>query len=162
MNVIRPRSRGLPPPIPPLGNPAKAVLPHQASDAVAAAALAAVTQLFPHSWAPENPIAFCMKHANLRQQPPVRSLATTRGAIPPTVVATRRDPQTAAHQTDGKGVAATIDHDVLHFDSFAKNVAASRKKSRSFFTRVSSRLSEAISSSRGLPWPGNAAAPFDA
>jgi hypothetical protein len=151
LNVIRPRSRGLPSPTPPLGNPAKAVFPHQASNAVAAAALAAVTQLFPHSWAPENPIAFCMKHANLRQQPPVRSLATARGAIPPTVVAARRNPQATAHQTNGKGIAATIDHAALHFDSFAKNVAASRKKSHSFFTRASSRLSEAISSSRGLP-----------
>ena len=45
---------------------------------------------------------------------------------------------------------------VSHCDSFAKNAAASFKKSRSFFTRASSRLSVAISSSRGLPEPRNA------
>ncbi len=38
-------------------------------------------------------------------------------------------------------------------DSFTKNTAASRKKSRSFFTLANSRLRRATSSSLGKPEP---------
>ena len=65
-----------------------------------------------------------------------------------------RDFQTAAHQSDGISTATALDHLVPTGNSLAKNTAASRKKSRSFFTRASSRRSRATSSSRGWPLPG--------
>lgn len=45
-----------------------------------------------------------------------------------------------AHQADRILIAATLDRLISQDDPLAKNVAASRKKSRSFFTRDSSRL----------------------
>ena len=162
LNVIRPNAREFRPPTSPLRDSPKAVVLHQASNAVAAAGFSEVTQFFPHPRAPEDPIAFRMQVSDSNEQSLVGSLATARRTVAPTVIAARRDPQAAAHQPDRKCVTATLNHAVLHFDSRAKNVAASRKKSRSFFTRDSSRLSEAISSSRGLPWPENAAAPLAA
>ncbi len=61
--------------------------------------------------------------------------------------------QAPTHQPNRKRIAATFDHLIPQDDPLAKNVAASRKKSRSFFTHASSRLSWASFSSRGVPAP---------
>src|SRR5690606_11983276 len=53
-----------------------------------------------------------------------------------------------------------FDHLIPQDDPLAKNVAASRKKSRSFLTRASSRLRRASSSSRGVPLPPKATTPW--
>src|SRR5690606_6879805 len=78
-----------------------------------------------------------------------------RRALCPVVEAAGRHLQTPAHQPDRVLVAVASDHLVPQGDSLAKNAAASRKKSRSFFTRASSRFRVATSSSRGTPAPGN-------
>jgi hypothetical protein len=64
------------------------------------------------------------------------------------VVTAGRHAKTPIHHTNWKGVAAPLDHAVLHFCSLTKNVAASIKKSRSFFNGAFLRLSCIISSSR--------------
>src|SRR5690606_38046282 len=66
----------------------------------------------------------------------------------------------AAHQPNRELIAATFDHLLPQDDPLAKNVAASLKKSRSFFTRASSRLRRASSSSRGVPVPPKATLPW--
>lgn len=71
----------------------------------------------------------------------------------PGVIAAGGHLQTATHKTYGKLVATMLNRLIPQDDSFAKNTAASRKKSRSFFTRASSRLRFASSSSRGDPEP---------
>ena len=53
-----------------------------------------------------------------------------------------------------------MDTSVSHFDSLAKYAAASFKKSRSCSTLASLRLSNIISLSCALPWPGNALSPW--
>src|SRR5690606_29672500 len=81
-------------------------------------------------------------------------------SLAPVVVTAGRDSQAAAHQSHRKLIAATFDHLIPQDDPLAKNVAASRKKSRSFFTRASSRLRRASSSSRGVPVPPKATLPW--
>ena len=87
---------------------------------------------------------------------PHRSL----GRIPPVVFAQKGQSHMMIfpHQR-WLGCRCTV-NPAFHFRPLAKNVAASRKKSRSFLTRFSSRLSAAISSSRDLALPRNALGPF--
>ena len=72
-------------------------------------------------------------------------------SIPPGVIAACRHLQAVTHQVYREGFAAAVDHAVLYFDAFAKNAAASCKKSRSFLTRASSRFMATIPSSPRLP-----------
>lgn len=88
--------------------------------------------------------------------------AGTRRALPPIVVTARGDLEATAHQAGREGVAAALDLAISHFDTLAKNAAASFKKSRSFRVWASSRLRVAISSSRSLPLPGKTLAPLSA
>ena len=62
------------------------------------------------------------------------------GTPVPCIKAAGRDLQTAAHELNRVVAATALNRLVLHFDSLAKNAAASRKKSRSRFTLASSRL----------------------
>ena len=80
--------------------------------------------------------------SNSCQQPRVVLRPCTRWSAHPAIVSTGRDLQTPAHQSDGKRIAASLDHPILHRDALAKHAAASRKKSRSFVTRAHSRLEE--------------------
>src|SRR5690606_3233537 len=72
----------------------------------------------------------------------------------PGMEAAGRHLQAAAHQSNRVLIAVTSDRLVPQDDSLAKNAAASRKKSRSFFTRANSRLSASNSWSRDTPAPG--------
>ena len=55
--------------------------------------------------------------------------------------------------------STTLNRLILQFDPLAKNVAASGKKSRSFFTKTSSRLRLTSTSSLSLPEPPKAYCP---
>lgn len=68
------------------------------------------------------------------KQTPIITCPMTQGAVSPVIVAAGRNMQATAHQANGKGIAAAFDHAISHFDAFAKNAAASLKKSRSFLT----------------------------
>jgi hypothetical protein len=59
--------------------------------------------------------------------------------------------QQSTHHPDGMLVATSVNTAKSHFDSLAKNLAASLKKSRSSLTLASSRFSLVNSSSRLLP-----------
>lgn len=85
--------------------------------------------------------------------------SNTGWASLPVEISTGRDFQTPIHQPNGKLSATTLNRLILQVDPLAKNVAASRKKSRFFLTRASSRLSRATSSSRAWPEPVNACGP---
>ena len=145
-------------PAPPLGNTAQPGLTHQARDLMAATRLASIAQAFPHAWTPHDPILVRMQCPNSREQPGILLSSPTRRPGHPALVAAGRHPQPAAHPSDGKRLAAPLDHPIRHRDPLAKNVAASRKKSRSFMTRLNSRRSWANSSSRARPLPTNACA----
>ena len=106
--------------------------------------------------APYNLIVIMVQLTNPGEQPSALLRPRTRCSHPPAVIAAGRDPHTPAHESDGKHVAASLDHSILHRDVLAKHVAASRKKSRSFVTRLNSRRSWVSSSSRGRPLPTNA------
>ena len=63
--------------------------------------------------------------------------------------------QASVHQSNWVLVAVASDRLVPQDDSLGKNAAASRKKSSSFVTRASCRLSASISWSRATPAPTN-------
>ncbi len=152
--VLRPdwREPGrLPPPAPPLRHTLQARPAHQARHPMAATSLARIAQLFPESRTADDAIMLRMEVLNPPQQPGVLLRAGTRRSCHPAVIPAGRPPQAPAHQSDGKRLAAAVDHPVLHRDTLAKNTAASRKKSRSFVTRASSRLRCTTSSLCGRP-----------
>ncbi len=93
---------------------------------------------------------------HLFEQSLVRQGPCTRRPSDGIVVATRRHTEQSTYHSHGIGSAAVLDHPLLHFRSLAMNTAASRKKSRSFLARASSRRSATSSSSRAFPWLGNA------
>jgi hypothetical protein len=74
------------------------------------------------------------------EQALVLPLSRARRALGPCIEAAGRDLQAAAHELNGIDAATALNRLVLHFDSLAKNAAASRKKSRSRFTLASSRF----------------------
>ena len=135
------------PPLSDLWYAAKPVVPHQTGHAVLAAGLAFVAQLFPHAGAAKGLVALLVEIPDAAQEPLVVPSPGARRTLAPCVVAARRNAQAATHETDGKLVAATIHEAISHLDPLAKNVAASRKKSLSCFTRASSRLRAVTSSS---------------
>src|SRR5690606_28595600 len=109
-----------------------------------------------HARHAHDPTAGLLVLANLHQQALVVGLAKAWGPLVPGMKATGRHLQASAHQLDTIETATALDRLIFQRDSFAKNAAASRKKSLSFFTRANSRLSVAISWSRGTPEPGKA------
>src|SRR5690554_163475 len=113
-------------------------------------------QIFMHTRHTNNAATILMDLSDTGQQSPVINLSGTRCACFPAVITTRGNLQTTTHHAYRKLAATTLDRLIFQDDSLAKNVAASRKKSRSFFTRASSRFRRATSSSRGLPVPPNA------
>src|ERR1700688_643049 len=83
--------------------------------------------------------------ADAQQQALVVGDTSTHGPLAPSMKATARYCQASAHQLNRINTAAALTRLKLQLDSLAKSAAASRKKSRSFFTRASSRFSVAIS-----------------
>ena len=63
----------------------------------------------------------------------------------PRIIPRRRHGESPAHQADRIATVVLLDHPVSHRDSFAKNAAARRKKSRSCFKTAFSRRSWASS-----------------
>src|SRR5690606_38846373 len=116
-------------------------------------------KVFVHATGAQRAPAVLVQFTDPAEQTLVVELAGTGQALAPVVVPAGRDPQTATHQSNRKFIAATFDRLIPQDDPLAKNVAASRKKSRSFFTRANSRLSRASSSSRGVPVPPKATLP---
>lgn len=146
-------------PAPLLPRPAlKPVLRHQPRNPVQAGGLPFGHQILLHARCADRLPAVLMQFTDTAEQPIIVHGTSARQPLLPRVVATGRHPQAPTHQTNRKVIAATPDRLKLQDDSLAKNVAASRKKSRSFFTRASSRLSLASSSSRAVPVPVNAGA----
>src|SRR5689334_14090822 len=123
---------------------------------MAATALPGIAQFLPHPRTAEHAIVLGMQLPHALHQPSVLPRADTQWSCHPAIIATGRDSQTAAHQSDGKRSAASLDHPKLHVDAFAKNAAAARKKSRSLVTRASSRRNWLSSSSREHPLPTKA------
>ncbi len=146
-------------PAPLLPRPAlKPVLRHQPRNPVQAGDLPFGHQILLHARCADRLPAVLMQFTDTAEQSRVIHVAGAWQALLPRVIAAGRHPQAPTHQTNRKVTAATPDRLILQDDSLAKNVAASRKKSRSFFTRASSRLSLASSSSRAVPVPTNAGA----
>ncbi|MNN50814.1 hypothetical protein D3C81_1654180 [compost metagenome] len=143
----------------PPGPALQAVGRHQARDPVQAGTFALLSQVFAHATSPQRTAAVFVQFAHPYHQALIVDLSGARRALAPRVVAAGRYLQAPAHQPDRKLIAATFDHLIPQDDPFAKNIAASRKKFRSFFTRASSRLRRANSSSRGVPVPPKAIAP---
>jgi hypothetical protein len=83
--------------------------------------------------------------ANPHQQALIVDLASTHWPFAPSMETTGRHLEASTHQLDRIETATALDRLILQLDSLAKNAAASRKKSLSFFTRTNSRLSVAIS-----------------
>lgn len=67
-------------------------------------------------------------------------LPRTGRSVFPIVITAWGNMQTSTHQAKVKLIATKLNSLILQDDSLAKNVAASRKKSRSFVTRASSRF----------------------
>src|SRR5690606_17947353 len=133
---------------------------HQPRHPVQAGCLAFFGQVFVHATGPQRAPAVFVQLTDPAEQTLVVALSGAGQALAPVVVAAGRHSQAAAHQSHWKLIAATFDHLIPQDDPLAKNVAASRKKSRSFFTRASSRLRRASSSSRGVPAPPKATLPW--
>src|SRR6185437_2875323 len=143
------------PPAPPLRQAVQFCGGHQPGHPVGTGTFALEGQSFVHPRHPDHTIALGMDLANALQQTCIVACTRTRRAPRPLVITAARHLQTPAHQPERVLIAVAPDRRVPHGDSLAKNAAASRKKSRSFFTRASSRRSVASSSSRGTPAPVN-------
>jgi hypothetical protein len=91
------------------------------------------TAVVPDPRAAHHAIARRVQRFDSLEQALVVDRSSARLSRSPIVVAARRYAQTTTHHPDRKRVAATLDHAISHFDSFAKNAAASFKKSRSFY-----------------------------
>lgn len=129
---------------------------HQPRNAILTGCFTFICQIFKHAWCSDSALAICVNLTDAAQQTLIIDVPSTR----PVVIATGRDLEHPAHHANGKLCATTLNRLILQDDSLAKNIAASRKKSRSFFTRASSRLRRAISSSLGLPVPPKACWPW--
>ena len=139
---------GLLPPLPPLRYSVQSGPAHQARHAVATAPLPRRNADLPRcADSPRLPHG-AMQHTDLPQQLSIVLGPRTRRPGPPAIVPAGGDSQTSAHHPDGKGLAASLDHPILHRDALAMNAADSRKKSRSFLTRANSRRRRARFSSR--------------
>src|SRR5690606_23845100 len=137
----------------------QAILCHQARHPVQAGRLALIGKVFVHAACTQRAPAVLVQLADAAEQALVVELAGAWQALAPAVVTAGRHSKATAHQSNRKLIAATFDHLILQEDPLAKNVAASRKKSRSFLTLASSRFRRANSSSRGVPAPPKATAP---
>jgi len=120
-------------------------LQHKAGNTVLAGGFTIMNQVLMHAWDTDTALAVFVDLSYTDQQSIIVELANALCSRFPAVIATGRDLQATTHQANGKLVATTLDRLIPQDDSLAKNVAvdsaASRKKSRSFFTRANSRLS---------------------
>src|SRR5690606_41766432 len=121
----------------------QAIFSHQARHPVQADGFADIGQIFLHPTGAQRAPAVFMQLTDAVEQALVVELAGAWQALAPVVVTTGRDSQAAAHQPNRELIAATFDRLIPQDDPLAKNVAASLKKSRSFFTRASSRFRRA-------------------
>src|SRR5690606_700006 len=112
-----------------------------------------IAQFFVHPRHAHHAVAGLVIFANPHQQALVVGLAGAHRPLAPGMEPAGRHLQASTHQLNRIETATAPDRLILQLDSLAKNAAASRKKSLSFFTRASSRLSVAISWSRGTPEP---------
>src|SRR6185437_13942389 len=133
------------PPAPPLRHAVQFCGGHQPGHPVGAGTFALKGQSFVHPRHSDHAVALGMDLANALQQTCIVACTRTRRAPRPRVITAARHLQTPAHQPERVLIAVAPDRRVPHDDSLAKNAAASRKKSRSFFTRASSRRSVASS-----------------
>src|SRR5690606_16090019 len=133
---------------------------HQARHPVQAGRLAFLGKVFVHATGAQRATAVFVQLTDSVEQALVVELAGAWQALAPVVIAAGGHLQAAAHQPNRELIAATFDRLIPQDDPLAKNVAASLKKSRSFFTRASSRFRRASSSSRGVPVPPKATLPW--
>lgn len=73
----------------------------------------------------EGSVAGCVEGSNAPQKSLVVPRSRAQGSLLPGVEPARWRLKTTAHQTGREFVVATIDEVILHFGSFAKNVASS-------------------------------------
>jgi hypothetical protein len=102
---------------------------HQLGHFVPPAGLAPGEQLAVYFARPVHALAFQMHLANKARERTVSPHCRTLAPMTPVVVAAARDRQQAAHHPDWILIAASVDTAVSHFDSLAKYLAASFKKS---------------------------------
>ena len=114
----------------------KAGFGHDPRHPVQADLLAFVGQVFVHARRAEDAPAVLVDFLHALEQPRIGLRPRTRLAAGPGVKAAGRDLQAAAHHPNRIFAAATLDHRVPLGDCFAKNVAASLKKSGSLAIRV--------------------------
>ena len=138
-------------PTSPLREAAQASAAHQTGHPVAPTSLPGVPLILPDPRTPNDAVGISMELTNPGEEPGVLLVPCTRPPRRPAIIPAGRYAQTPTHQSEGKSIAASLDHPILHFDALAKNAAASRKKSRSFVTRANSRRSWLTSSSRDRP-----------
>lgn len=149
------RSATLPPAFAPKPT-LQAVGGHQGCHPVQAGSLAFPSQVLAHAASSQGTPAVFVQLTHPHHKALIVGLPAAWRTLAPLVIATGRYLQAPAHQPNRKLIAATLDHLLPQDDPFAKNVAASRRKSRSFFTRASSRLRRASASSRCVPVPPKA------
>ena len=132
----------------PLRTSSKPLQSHQSCHLMATDADTRSDQFRMHPGTAIDTVTLGMHASNLRHQLSVslRPIALRPG--PPSVITTPRHVQQSAHHANRITTAAAINTRILHLDRLAKYAAASLKKSRSFLTWPSSRLSVASSSSR--------------
>ena len=118
---------------------------HKLGDSVAAGGLAFIGQDLVHPGHAHHAVAGCMVLTDAPEQTAVVDLTRAHGPIGPAVEPAGRHPQAPTHQLNRVDAAAALNRLILHFDSLAKNVAASRKKSLSRFTFANSRFRARIS-----------------
>ena len=118
---------------------------HRSRHAVTAGRATEKGQFLVYAWHTHHAITASMESSNPLQQTAVVGFTCAHGPLAPGMEAAGRYLQAPTHQLNRVETATALDRLILQLGSLAKNAAASRKKSLSFFTRVSSRLSVAIS-----------------
>lgn len=145
LDVVRSHTRAFALPRALLRHAEQTVPGHQPSHAITAGRLACIGKILIHARHAHHAIAGGMELPDAGQQSLIVDRTCTQGALAPSMKVAGRHPQASTHQLDRGGSATALDRLILQLDSLAKDAAASRKKSLSFFTRASSRLRVATS-----------------
>src|SRR5574337_673224 len=129
------------------------IVAHQPRHAMFSNPMALFAESPPDPGTPVGLATVVVKLTNHGEQVLIGHRPRALGACPPGIIPRGGDHQCAAHQADRIATVVLLDHLVSHRDSFAKNAAARRKKSRSCFKVAFSRLSRASSScSARIDW----------
>ena len=120
-----------------------------------------LAQLGMQAWAALSATMSVKLLSNLFYELGIFSFALTGGTLSPGVKATFRDIKHSAHNDNGEFLLVLFDTLLVHLDSREKMPTTFFTRSRSCWTRSSSRLRRRFSSSNGVwcPLPGKASLP---